>query len=771
MKSRIILFVFLLCGVNIFAQNRTLGTWKMFMPYRSTLGVCDAGDKIYCAATKSVFSYEKSTGTIQTFDKSTGLYDLNIKLISYSNTSNVLVIAYANSNLDLLFNGTDVYNIPDIKNKATTGAIAINGISFYQSMAYISTDIGISEINLQRKEISNTYIIGSSGASVKVYSTTVSGNYIYAATAEGIKRASLSSSNLQDFNNWILFGASDSLPLKSSKMVEEFNNKVYAVIGDGSTDTLFEYNGTFWAKKFFTQGISINSLYAVNGNLYFTGLNPPNYSGWEGKIDGQGIVTIQQVPQRWTPTQWFESNGTSWDADNLTGLYKTSQGNIERVVPDGPYAADAFAIEAKNGVMKIAAGGVDDSWGYRFNPRGMFVYQDNKWIYHNYETDALLNDHYDFLSVKTISSSNKTYIGCYWGGLVEMDNTAGTIKTYDKTNSILEGAFGDEARTKISAMAVDRYDNLWFGNAGGFKPIKLIQPNGTWKEFSTPYQFDLMKKILIDQNDQLWAPLRGAAATGILVWSYNGTLDDPSDDKFALLKAGAGYGNLPDPVVYCLAEDKDGNIWAGTSTGIAVFYCPGSVLSSNGCDADQIKVERDGYVGYLFGTEIVRAIAVDAANRKWIGTSNGLWLISADGKTELLKFTAENSPLPENQITDIQIDEKTGEVFIGTIGGLVSYQGDAIADCSDCDAAIVYPNPVKPDYDGPIAIKGLADNAYVKITDVAGTLIYQGKANGCQMIWNGKGYNGNRAKSGVYLVFSSTDAGKEKRVGKILIAN
>jgi hypothetical protein len=102
---------------------------------------------------------------------------------------------------------------------------------------------------------------------------------------------------------------------------------------------------------------------------------------------------------------------------------------------------------------------------------------------------------------------------------------------------------------------------------------------------------------------------------------------------------------------------------------------------------------------------------------------------------------------------------------------LVSYQSDAMGDCADCETALVYPNPVKPDYDGPIAIKGLVEDAYVKITDVSGTLVYQGRANGSQMIWDGKGYNGQRAKSGVYLVFSSTDLGKEKRVAKILLVN
>ena len=255
------------------------------------------------------------------------------------------------------------------------------------------------------------------------------------------------------------------------------------------------------------------------------------------------------------------------------------------------------------------------------------------------------------------------------------------------------------------------------------------------------------------------------------MFNYGANVDDTTNDQFAFLQSGTGAGGLPSDNVYAVAVDHTGNVWVGTDAGIGVFYCPGNVFNG-GCDATQIKVTLNGYVGYLFGMQTVRALAVDAANRIWVGTTEGVWLISNDGQTTYLNFTTDNSPLPNNQITDISIDDATGEVFIGTLGGLVSYQGDAIGpSCTDCNSALVYPNPVKPDYNGPIAIKGLTDNAYVKITDVSGNLIFQGRANGTQMIWNGNGYNGNRAKSGVYLVFSSTDAGKERRVAKILITD
>ncbi|HLP50566.1 MAG TPA: two-component regulator propeller domain-containing protein [Chitinophagales bacterium] len=755
---------------GLVAQERSLGTWRSYLPYGYSLGAFDAGDKVYSLAEKTVFSYEKSTGTIQIYDKVNGLSDVTIKTGNYDPATKALVVAYTNSNLDIIYNGTDIYNIPDFKNQNTVSSVAVNGISFHNGNAFISSDIGISVIDLDRKEISNTYIIGSTGGQIKVFATTADATNIYAATAEGVKHASLASSNLQNFNNWSLYDSTQGLPKKKASFIAAYNNKVYAVVGTAACDSLFEFDGVSWSRIFYEPSSVFLSLGVVNNALYFTTSNTSNFSARLGKIDAAGVQTVTVAPQA-LPHEWFEANGIAWESYGEYGLVKNQSGNRERIMPDGPYSSSVYDLNVWQNTLYVAPGSVDDSWGGQYNGQGFFSFEDEKWKVTSRNTYGPMADYYDILSTTNSLDGSKTYAGSYLSGLIEINNTTGQITLYDKNNSALEEVQGDTQRTKVSCLTTDQYGNVWIGNSGANKAIKMIPADGSaWKAYVVPFFFQTMKKILIDQSGQLWAPVR-RSGEGLLVWSNNNTPDDPSDDASRILSTGAGTGGLPDPLVFCVAEDKEGNIWAGTSQGIGIFYCPGSVLTSNGCDADQIKVERDGYIGYLFGTESVRAIAVDAANRKWIGTTKGLWLISADGKTELLRFTTDNSPLPSNQITDIAINENTGEVFIGTLAGLVSYQGDAMSKCTDCKEALVYPNPVKPEYDGPIAIKGLTENAYVKITDISGTLVYQGRANGSQMVWNGKGYNGKRASSGVYLVFSSTDLGKERRVAKILLSN
>ncbi len=755
------------------AQERVLGTWKMFLSYSVSQGICNAGDKVFTAASKSIFSYEKSTGVIRTYDKSTGLSDVGITAIAYDNSTGTLVIAYTNSNIDLLVNETEVYNIRDIKNEISSGAINIYSLYTVAGKCYVSTDVGISEINLTRHEISNTYVIGAGGAQVKVFTTSTDATTIYAATQEGVKYAPLNSTNLQNFNSWTVFDTTQGLPAKKASLVAAYNGKVYAVIA-GATDTLYERNGNSWSRIFYDAQDTITSLNVVNGTLYFTtwqdgGSIPPK----NGKVDQTGVLTATACQGHGRPIGWFEADGWSWEGDYYNGMFRNNlNGYYENIIPEGPYRSDVFDIEIANGKVYVASGGTTDSWDLTYNRGGFNIYDGAAWDKHNQNTDAVLTDYSDLLGVAPVPALGKAYFASFLSGVVQYDLNSHSITTYDQhsTGTTLEPTQGDNLRTKISCITADDNNNIWMCNSGGLRMLKMIKPDGTWKDFKVPYSFSIMKKIVFDDYGQLWAPTR---SNGLYVWSHNNTLDDESDDASRWLHPGSGQGGLPDDQVFCVAKDLDGNMWVGTYQGIGVFYCPGSVLTQGGCDADQIKVVNpDGYVGYLFGTETVRAIAVDAANRKWVGTTNGLWLISADGKDQLLKFTVDNSPLPANQVTDIEIDPATGEVFIATTGGMVSYQGDAISPCEDCDdKALVYPNPVKPGYDGPIAIKGLTDRAYVKITDVAGNLIYQGKANGSQMIWDGKNYKGERAKSGVYLVFSSTDLGKEKKVAKILIAN
>src|SRR6186713_1705643 len=230
-------------------------------------------------------------------------------------------------------------------------------------------------------------------------------------------------------------------------------------------------------------------------------------------------------------------------------------------------------------------------------------------------------------------------------------------------------------------------------------------------------------------------------------------------------------GNLPANNVLSIAKDKSGFIWIGTNDGIAVVQCPQNVFSSQGCDAVWPVVTEGGFNQYLFKGEEVRSIAVDGADRKWVATKNGAWLISPEGDKVIFRFTETNSPLLSNDVKRIAIDGKTGEIFFATANGICSFRSTATEGGETNSSVLVFPNPVPPGYGGTIAIRGLVQNARVKITDISGRLVFETRAQGGQAVWSGKDYTGHRPQSGIYLIFATDDNGAEKLATKIAFIN
>ncbi len=259
----------------------------------------------------------------------------------------------------------------------------------------------------------------------------------------------------------------------------------------------------------------------------------------------------------------------------------------------------------------------------------------------------------------------------------------------------------------------------------------------------------------------------------VLVFNDNNTIDNPSDDAVKVLNSSTNYGGIPGSKVYSMVSDMDGEVWIGSDEGVSVIYSPENIfIPGANYDAQQILVPRNdgsGLADIPLETEIVNCITVDGNNQKWIGTERaGVFLLSEDGLQEIHHFTVDNSPLISNNITGIAINDN-GEVFIGTAKGIISYRGAATPEPQPGSKAYAYPNPVREDYSGLIAIKNVAVNSSVKITDSYGNLVYETRSEGGQATWDGYSFSGQRAVSGVYLVFVANGDGSETMVTKILI--
>jgi ligand-binding sensor domain-containing protein len=347
-------------------------------------------------------------------------------------------------------------------------------------------------------------------------------------------------------------------------------------------------------------------------------------------------------------------------------------------------------------------------------------------------------------------------------------NDGALKQIYTPENSSLQYIAGyGKGYCRIGGVAFDRDNKLWVTNALAANILSMRKPTGEWKSYNLGDKGTAIDVggIVIDQENQKWMLLRDLA---LFVFNDNNTPDNTTDDKKQKLTNSPGNGNLPGSAIICLAVDREGQLWLGTDQGVARIFSPGNVFTGGDYDAQRIMVEEEGYLHPLLETEAVTAIAVNGNNEKWIGTDkSGVFLMSADGATELLHFTESDSPLLSNSILSIKI-ASNGEVYFGTSLGIVSYKDYKVESASTLDSLRIYPNPVRPEYAGPVYISNLVSESDVKITDVTGALVWQTQAQGGQVIWDGKNLEGRKVNTGVYLIFVTNSDGSQKKAGKVL---
>ena len=372
--------------------------------------------------------------------------------------------------------------------------------------------------------------------------------------------------------------------------------------------------------------------------------------------------------------------------------------------------------------------------------------------------------------------NDNVFFSSFYNGVSQVKNDDLVVRwNASGTNYAIDtiGNWANDKRLSVCGLKTDNQGNLWGVTSSVQNPLFVKSPDDIWRSFYIQQQIKyLYTDLVIDSDNQKWIVVGrdgGANEIGLLVYNDNNTIMDDSDDQYKLLNTSVGNGNLPSLNILSIAKDLDGEIWVGTDKGVAVFYNPSLIFSGYNFDAEQILIQEGEYGQYLLSEEKVTCILVDGANRKWIGTeSSGLFLFSNDGTEEVLHFTSTNSPLNSDNIIDIAINPTTGELFIGTSKGLLSYRSDATTGGLVASKTKVFPNPVKETYFGPIAISGLTTNANFKITDINGNIVFEGFANGGQAIWNGKNKNNERVGTGIYLLFSIDQKGKEKSISKIV---
>lgn len=761
----------LFCTV-LHAQEVGIGQWRDHLPYGDGVAVAQAGNRVYCATRSALFYYDIEDNSVSRLSRVEGLSDMGVGRLAYNKQTNTLVVAYTNTNIDLII-GNQIVNISDIKRKPIIGNKTIYNLHMDQHLVYLACGFGIVVLDLDRQEVKDTYYIGEGGSQINVFDVAVyhADNHLYAATESGLRKVDLDVPNIANFSFWSL---DEDIPGSDASFnhLAVFNDQLVLnkSVEGYANDTLYIQENGNW--RYFTEPEThndINNLRVMQDELLIS--MPYAMRSYNAEMEVVGIFYKYNVQTTPNPNDAIKAtDGNYYIADFRQGLVKGKVNwEVQYIKPNGPYTSEVFDVAASGDNVWVVAGGRDGSWANVWRKGAIYGQYDGRWHALTSGNTEALDTISDLVAVAIHPAGNGKVYAASWGwGVLELEE--GKVKTlYNTENSSLQSlANSSDHSLRIGGLAFDQQNNLWVSNALAADVLSVRKNDGNWRSFNLGSVATVtdVGEVTIDQSGQVWVLTRNP---GVLVFNPNQTIDDTSDDAAKRLSSSAGHGGLPGGKVYCVVADQDGEMWIGTDDGIGVIYTPSNIFTENNYDAQQIVVSQGGYNQYLLDNEVVTAIAVDGANRKWIGTErSGVFLVSEDGTEQLLHFSQENSPLFSNSVSQISIGGD-GEVFFGTDKGLISYKGTATEPQDTNSDVYAYPNPVPHAYDGPIAIKGLVAYGDVKITDVSGNLVYATRAEGSQAIWNGMNFNGERVQTGVYLVYVTNDDGSETVVTKILL--
>jgi hypothetical protein len=738
-----------------------IGTWTDHLSYNSAINIAIGKNEVFASTGFSIIRYNKEFDELSKITRTQGLTEAGISTIGYSLETSTLIISYSSTNIDLVKDNV-VYNIPDIKIKYIPGNKAIYRIKTNGKYAYLACSFGIVVLDLIKHEIAETWKPGTGGSTPEVYDITFGNNKIYAATGSGVYFADPANSGLSFYGNW---NQIKSLPRSSASYnsVTVSGNKVYVnrnaqnASGDSvyvldNNASLFSYQSGTYNRSFdsYAGGFSISSQKAVRiysdagalmKTISSTGSGTPNIS--HAIVDGNDI----------------------WIADISSGLIKgTNLSTFAKLILPGPATNNVVSIINNSGKTYITGGALDNSWNNQWRDLQIFIHENDGW---RSEVSNTLKDPMRILPDPL--NSNHYFVSTWGMGLLEYENNILKNK-YDDSNSPLKTIIPGSPFSRICGLAMDKSRNIWITQTGVLGSIKVLKADGTWITFQEiTIDVPTIGDLIISKSGYKWIILpRG---NGLFVLDDNNTPEDFSDDRYKSFFIKDNDGNIIS-AIFSIVEDLDGNIWIGTDQGPAIYYNPGQIFDKDP-RAYRVIIPRNdgsGLGDYLLKSEIITSIAVDGANRKWLGTlSSGVYFLSADGSKKLANYTEENSPLYSNSIAGIAVDDKSGEVWIGTSKGVLSVRGDATSGVEEFKNVYTFPNPVRSDFRGNVTITGLIRDSRIKITDISGNLVFETFSDGGQASWNLKTYNGERVSTGVYIVFCASSDGKSSFVTKMLV--
>lgn len=753
--------------------------------------IVETPGRVYYVTNQNLFHYDKDTQETYHYSMENKLTGALVKEIHYNAADGYLLVVYTDAGMDVLFDNGNVLTLPEIKQSVQDVSPAINSVNIAPGYICVATNFGYALYDSKKLTVkeSRTWV-GQDVRAVTVYKDKV----IIGVNGD-MKIASLADARLQpsDYKRLIT---------PNMKRIQVVGDYIYYMNGAR------ELNGT----SFHKDGYFINQTSKIEVNMSEVNWFQPTSTGYA--ISGATGLRI------------VNPDGTMGDAitlpDNLNGGVTASWSGKSKVwvanaagvgcydlsgetptVLNQPYHPQgttcqkvAYITQSNDGerVYITNSGLVTSRKGYGAEDH-----------YLTQLTDCITKDGITNVNAKTWPKPNGTYqshgiavpspfdpsvyfLVTRLNGVYVIKD--GVVENYFYThNSNMRQIWYDQTTN----LTFDEHNNLLIFTGWTNLARILILPAEKVRDYKNVTQSD-WRAVSLTQYGQRCA-LDGSIIFGKKSGVVSVTTEASTHVVLTLIDTehkadwdGSKGHSLKTPFIdqdgntfepfsmMCVEEDLQGRVWAGTTDGIIEVADPLKAIATKSNNVNRLKVPRnDGsnFADYLLAGEQVNAISTDHANRKWIATeNNGLYLVSPNGDKILEHFTVENSPLPSNTVNTVHADSHSNLVYIGTPYGVLTYESDATPGAESLDNVTVYPNPVTPDYSGPVNITGLMDGSMVKITDAAGNLVHQGTSQGGMLSWDVCNVGGERVRSGVYMIFATAgENASYSAVGKVVVIN
>lgn len=823
----------LIPGASQQAQaQKSTGEWTMFPVYSNGVSdIVDTPSKVYYLSAGRLYSYDKENNETYSYSAANKLSDTEISSILYNIEHNYLLIVYASSNMDALYDNGKVVNISDIKDTTINEQKNITSVVFYNGCIYVSMPTTIVVYDAK------TLIVKESAryTAENISKMAVSHGFMYINNNDTYKgkRAPLGTRNLPLSTAFMernygtidyMFALGNSLIMDLATPLNNFPK---------GTDIATNWPYTWDAPVNLTSNAPIQPMkFLADSTAYLVTKSEILFFDKEGNhtstttlpaaLQGQKIAFTRDLSDCW-----------AGDADGIAN-YKVDGSTVTVL-------SDKSKPQGTSSVKEVAfiRGSKDGSRIY-FSNLGLTSYKTIGTLYGGYDTPQATNyiengviydatpKNVPMLTPGGINNQNKTgytgllgpenfavdpdnpniyYMCSIHDGLFvfeqKEDGEFVQVGHFDRTNAPVNHNWKYTVGAVGCDVNFDAQGNLWFGvwaNDLAYPPYvvlpksKFKNSDGSLKDLSLITKDDWyeskakgvdkgerdMGSVFTKDGIMLNWDRRYADAVTLFVTDTKGTANTADDTYVERLGILDQDGKTFDPYRWISGViDSRGRVWLGTANGIVEIAEPAKMTNPTS-RITRLKVPRnDGtiYADYLLEGVQVNDIACDASDRKWVATENsGVYLVSQAGDKILEHYTTSNSMLPSNAVYSVFCDPRSNIVYFGTANGLLAYNSTSSPAAEDFSEVYAYPNPVRPDYTGWITIKGLMDNSLVKIADSAGNVVAQIKSDGGMAVWDGCNVSGERVRTGVYFVFvsannGSVDSSSKGAVTKILVVN